>query len=138
MKKVSEIKNHFDAVLYFIQSLDIEMVDLLLDDTLTYQDMNKDIFVNKLDDLFIEFIEGGDTFLKTTIQLDTTNGFCGSAVCCFKCMGFSFVGNKSGNFIDLIFEIEEGKVIDIFECTYFKTKDILGVNERLELDKFLF
>ncbi len=136
--KVFKIKSHADAVLYFIQQLDIEMVDMLLDDTLEYQEMRKDIFINKLNDVFIEFIEGGDTFLKTTIQLDTTNGFCGSAVCSFKCMGFSFVGNKSGNFIDLIFEIEEGKVLDIFECTYFKTKDMLGINERLEIEKFLF
>ena len=130
MKSTPKLKTQAQAVVHFIQQLDIEMVDSLLDDTLEYQDMRKDIFINKLGHAFNEFIESGDTCLNST------KGFCDSVICNYKCKGLSFVGNNSGNFIDLIVEIEDGKVLDIYECTYFKTKeDIAEKNKRIEIDK---
>ena len=130
MKNNDKLKTQAQAVVYFIQQLDIEMVNSLLDDTREYQDMNKDIFINKLGHALNEFIEAGDTFLYST------KGFCDSVICNYKCNGLSFVGNNSGNYIDLIIEIEEGKVLDIYECTYFKTKEnIVAKNKRIEIDK---
>ena len=102
MKQTTKLKTQAQAVVYFIQQLDIEMVDSLLDDSLEYQDMRKDLFINKLGHAFNEFIEAGDTFLIST------KGFCDSVICNYQCNGLSFVGNTSGNFIDLIIEIEEG------------------------------
>ena len=130
MNKNLKLKNQSQAVIHFIQQLDIEMVDSLLDNTREYQDMKKDIFINKLGHALNEFIEAGDTFLNST------KGFCDSIICNYKCKGLSFVGNNSGNFIDLIVEIEDGKVLDIYECTHFKTKeDIAEKNKRIEIDK---
>lgn len=118
------------AVVHFIQQLDIEMLDTLLDDKLEYQDMKKDLFINKLGHAFNEFIEAGDTFLNAT------KGCCDSVFCNFKCEGVSFVGNKSGNFINLIIEIEDGEVIDIYECTDFKTNtNTQSKNRRIVIDK---
>ena len=132
MKSTPKLKTQAQAVVHFIQQLDIEMVDSLLDDTLEYQDMRKDIFINKLGHAFNEFIESGDTCLNST------KGFCDSVICNYKCKGLSFVGNNSRNFIDLIIEIEDGKVVDMYECTYFKTKENIVVkNKRIEIDKML-
>lgn len=131
MNKELNLQTQALAVIHFIQKLDIEMVDSLLDDSREYQDMKKDVFINKFGHALNEFIESGDTFLNST------KGFCDSVICNYKCKGFSFVGNNSGNFIDLIIEIEEGKVLDIYECTHFKTKeDIVSKNKRIEIDKF--
>ena len=130
MNNNTKLKTQAQAVVHFIEQLDIEMVDTLLDDTLEYQDMEKNIFINKLGDAFNEFIESGDTCLNST------KGFCDSVICNYKCKGFSFVGNNSGNYMDLIIEIEDGKVIDMYECTYFKTKvDTEIKNKRVEIDK---
>jgi len=132
MKNKIKLKTQAQAVVHFIEQLDIEMVDTLLDDMLEYQDMDKDIFINKLGDAFNEFIESGDT------RLNSTKGLCDSVICNYKCKGFSFVGNNSGNYMDLIIEIKDGKVIDMYECTYFKTKVVAGIkNKRVEIDKMI-
>lgn len=114
MKNGDSIKTQAQAVVYFIQQLDIDMVDTLLDDTREYQDMKKEIFINKLGHAMNEFIESGDTYLNIS------HGFCDSVICNYKCKGISFVGNLSGNFIDLIIEIVGGCVFDIYECSHFK------------------
>ena len=130
MKQTNKLKTQAQAVIHFIQQLDIEMVDSLLDDSLEYQDMRKDLFINKLGHAFNEFIEAGDTFLLAS------KGFCNSVICNFQCKGYSFTGNNSGNFLDMIIEIEDGKVIDMYECTHFKTKTENPLkNNRIEIDK---
>lgn len=130
MNKQTNLQTQAQAVIHFIQLIDIEMIDSLLDDKREYQDMRKDVFINKLGYALNEFIEAGDTYLKTT------QGFCDSMICNYKCKGFSFVGNISGNFIDLIIEIENGFVIDIYECSHFKTNDCFALkNKRIEIDK---
>ena len=52
MNNNTKLKTQAQAVVHFIEQLDIEMVDTLLDDTLEYQDMEKNIFINKLGDAF--------------------------------------------------------------------------------------
>jgi hypothetical protein len=37
-------------------------------------------------------------------------------------MGYTFVGNVSGHFLDLVVIEEEGKIIDIFDCTFFQVE----------------
>ncbi len=126
----TKLQTQAQAVVHFIQQLDIEMVDSLLDDSLEYQDMRKDLFINKLGHAFNEFIEAGDTLLLAT------KGFCNSVICNFQCKGYSFTGNNSGNFLDMIIEIEDDKVIDMYECTHFKTNVETDVkNKRVEIDK---
>lgn len=103
-----------DAVIHFLQKMDVEMVNDILDDNKTYQDFEKPIFIHKLGDAIDKFIEGGDTFLKC----DT--GLCNAKTCNYKCTGFSFIGNNSGNYMDLIIEIKEGIVHDMYECAEFR------------------
>ena len=111
----TRIDTQADAVVYFIQRLDVEMVKDILDER-TYQGFKKSIFIEKLGVAVDEFIESGDTFL------DSYNGYCNSKDCNFKCKGLKFIGNKSRKFMGLIFEIREDKVIDIYECGNLKTE----------------
>ncbi len=107
------LQTQLDAVLYFIQRLDTTMLDSILDDY-TFQDLDKRTFLKKLTDVFDAFVEEGNSFLNIY------EGKCNSAACSNKnCKGFSFVGNKSKDYMDLIIEIRENKVFDIYECYDF-------------------
>jgi len=41
---------------------------------------------------------------------------CGSC----GCSGYAFLGNKSGQYMDLVFKEEKGRVTDIYDCSEFK------------------
>ena len=120
-----------DAVIYFFQRLDVDMVSDILEDNRTYQDFEKPLFVHKLGNTFAEFIKTGDTFLQCH------SGFCNSKLCNYKCNGFSFTGNLSGNYLDMIIEIKDGIVQDMYECSEFKMQ-VKGIkkNERIVLHTF--
>lgn len=111
----SKLVTQVDAVIYFLQKLDIEMVSDILEDSRTYQDFEKSIFIHKLGNALDEFIGAGDTFLECY------SGFCNARICNYKCSGFSFIGNNSNNYFDLIIENKKGVVHDIYECTEFKS-----------------
>ena len=109
----ANINNQADAVIYFFQRLDIDMVSDILEDNRTYQDFVKPLFVHKLGNAFDEFIKAGDTFLPCH------SGFCNSKLCNYKCKGYSFIGNHSGNYLDMIIEIKDGVGQDMYgysEC----------------------
>ena len=128
-----DLKTQAGAVIYFLQKIDIEMINEILDDNRTYQDFEKYIFIHKLGNALNEFIAAGDTFLNCY------SGFCNAEICNFKCSGFSFIGNNSKNYLDLIIDIKDGVVQDIYECSIFKNY-LLGIekNRRVEIDKSEF
>ena len=110
------IRTQADAVIYFIEQLDIEMLNDILDDHITYQDMPKQTFLQKLEVAFDEFKNAGnDTLIRH-------EGVCGKSGCVPGCSGYSFVGNISGHYFDLIIDIKEGEVKDIYECMMFYSK----------------
>jgi len=124
------LKTQEDAILYFLQRLDVNMVSNVLDDNRTYQNFAKPLFIKKLDAALDKFIEAGDTYLNRF------NGACNSKSCNYKCTGYSFVGNNSSNYFDLIVDVKDGVVNDIYECVKFK-REIKGVkkNRRIAIDK---
>ena len=124
------LKTQADAVLYFLQLLDIDMVSCVLEDKRTYQNFAKPFFIKKLEDALDEFIEAGDTYLNRY------KGSCNSKSCNYKCKGYSFVGNNPGNYFDLIIDVKDGVVNDIYECFSFKCEDEgIHKNEHIVVDK---
>ena len=124
------LKTQVEAILYFLQRLDIDMVSSVLEDTRTYQDFAKLLFIKKLDNALDKFIEAGDTYLNRY------KGSCDSKSCNNKCKGYSFVGNNSGNYFDLIIEVKDELVNDIYECPSFKCEDErIHKNENILIDK---
>jgi hypothetical protein len=119
-----------EAVLYFLCRLDIDMVNELLDPTRTYADLPKARFIEKLGVAFNKFIYAGDE------SLSLEAGFC-SSLDCDNCgsLGYTFIGNVSGHFMDLIVMEEEGKIIDIFDCTYLDVEGSTRNRDlRIEID----
>jgi hypothetical protein len=103
-----------ETVLYFFQRLDIDMLNLLLDDANTYQDFEKKVFLKKLDYVFDDLLQVGNTYLNRY------DGFCNSEECNFKCKGYSFVGNVTNDYVDFIFDVRDNRVFDMYECSQFR------------------
>jgi hypothetical protein len=124
------LKTQVDAALYFLQRLDIDMVSSVLEDGRTYQNFAKPLFIKKLDNALDEFIEEGDTYLNRY------EGSCNSKSCNYECKGYSFVGNNSGNYFDLIIDVKNGVVNDIYECLSFRC-ELEGIhkNKYIVVDK---
>jgi hypothetical protein len=57
------LKTQEEALIYFLELLDIDMIDTLLDNNRTYQDMEKNEFIRKLDYVIDDFLQVGDTKL---------------------------------------------------------------------------
>lgn len=102
------------AVKYFFERMDIDMLDSILSEDITYQEHDKKIFLRELSIVFDSFTDSGDTFL---IAFD---GACNS--CRKGKFGYTFVGNVSNNYISMIFDIKEDKIMDLYDCRYFKNK----------------
>lgn len=112
------LQTHADAVLYFMERLDSNMLQLILDEGQLDQEFDKKTFINKIEDAFEEFLKSGNTFLNRY------EGKCTSGVCTnTNCIGFSFVGNKTNDYMDFILEIINDKVRGIYECSLFENND---------------
>ena len=109
------IRNQSEAIPHFIKTMDIEMINTFLDDNLTYQGFEKYIFISKLQDAFEEFKNFGNKKFITHI------GECNS--CNKGCKGFSFVGNMTNNYMDIIVESADGKIKDLYKCADFKNEN---------------
>jgi hypothetical protein len=107
------LRTQADAVRYFIQTMDIEMLYLILDDEITYQDFPRNEFLLKLERVIADFKNNGDTFLQAI------EGRCGQ--CSKDKSGFLFVGNNSKMYMNLLFDLSNGQIKDLYECSSFKT-----------------
>ena len=129
-----KLETQADAVLHFFEKLDVDMINELLDSDRTYSDLDKAVFIQKLGVAFDQFLEAGDD------QLKLYSGKCDSEECdSCGCSGFSFLGNRSGNFMDLVVKIEEGRITDIYDCSDFKADTPeRNFNKRVKIDRLEF
>lgn len=124
-----KLKTQEDAVIYFLQKQDIEMVNDILDETCTYQDFKKHIFIQKLGNALDEFISAEDTYLNCY------SGYCNAEICNYKCSGNSFIGNCSNFYMDLIIDVKEVVVYDMYECSDFKPLEpVVKKRKRIRID----
>jgi hypothetical protein len=123
--------SYYKTILSYFQSMDIEKLRLYLKDEYTYQDTTKEIFLEKVQEVFESYRIAGDT------ELVFYPGKCGvENNLCDNCgkSGYRFVGNNSGDYIDFIFEIEGNDIKDIYDCSRFKTDvDVKNLNEQRDI-----
>ncbi|MBK6699268.1 MAG: hypothetical protein IPG55_05090 [Saprospiraceae bacterium] len=94
-----------------IEQMDAELFEMLRNVGKTYQYVRKSVFVRKIDTVFNELIQSGDTLLKAY------PGMCKSKDCDNRfCSGYRFVGNVSNKYFELIFKESRNEVDDIFQC----------------------
>ncbi len=130
----TRISSQAEAVLHFIEKLDIEMVDDLLDPERTYSDLEKPVFIHKLGKAFDKLIEAGDSNLIRKKGVCTGNG-CDN----IGCPGYTFLGEKSGLFLDLVIIERDGIIEDIFDCAELDSEVSTKIYEnRVRVDKLEF
>lgn len=123
-----EPSNQVQAIQHFMMKMDIEMTDSILDSDKTYQDFEKYIFISKLQKAFETFQGLGDTYLNAV------------EVKCNSCdktkTGFTFVGNNSSFYMNMIFDATNNQINDLFECRKFKNKaPKMKLEERVYIDE---
>ncbi len=123
--------NHTATLLNAIENLNLNLLDVCLDDSKSYQDVSKEIFLGELKNIFYRIKQSGDT------KLEIRKGHCTNKACSnFKCKGYSFLAKKSNERIDLIFE-EKGDVTeDIYHCNGLKIDDKISDNSSLAIIEF--
>lgn len=104
-----------ETIVKAITEMNLESLNLILDENLTYQDASKEMFLSKLEEIFYEFKKNNDT-------LQSYSGRCGSKDCSnFDKNGMLFCGRNSGNHFNLIIEEDENEnVKDLYYCNVFK------------------
>lgn len=109
--------------------LDIEMFEEFYVHTEDYK-LSKSIFLLKEMALaFIKFKELEDTFLESNL------GICNR--CNKGCHGHQLVGNKTKNYMNLLFKNDVDKIIEVTECAdLITTNKIEGLNKRIYLHEY--
>jgi hypothetical protein len=105
-----------------ISEMKIDSLCLVLDDSLTYQQATKDVFLNKINDVFKHFKKTDDSLL-------VSEGNCNSKECPnYNNCGALFYSYKTGDNFNLIFEVDDDEnVQDICCCQDFKSN--MGVSK---------
>lgn len=91
-----------------LASMERERIDAILNATFFYNGVSKTEFLDRIQRVFSEFENGGDNEL---------NLYLGRSASEPKAKGFKFIGSRTGNFIELLIDIENGQVKDIRVCT---------------------
>ena len=126
---VPELNTQVKAIKYFFERMDIEMIDAFLSHELTYQDVDKKTFIFELSTVFDRFINSGDSYLIAF------EGACNS--CIKGKFGYTFVGNVSSNYLSIIFDIKDDKIVDLYDCTKFKIRiGDLELNQKFSINFF--
>ena len=121
-------KNNEDEIIEAIKHMDIKSLDLFLDKK-KYQNIKKAEYLEMLNVVFETMKTEGDTFLEAH------EGSCAS--CNLKNHGFTFVGNRSRKYFDMVFKKNKrGKLKDMYECSHFNNKhnNSFIKTERLDID----
>ena len=115
-ENILDTKTHLEAVIHFIEKMDIQKLDELLLKQ-SYSSISKAKFMVELKGVFDRFNDSKDTVLYAE------PGICQG--CNNGCGGFTFLSNKSRNYIDLVIKSEDNIVTDIFECSQFKNDNLV-------------
>lgn len=125
------IPNHIVAIKHFIEQMDIEMIDSFLDADRRYDGMDKAFFIKQINHVFEVFKSEGDTYL---ISIEGRCNKCNMAK-----TGYTFVGNNSKRFVNIIFYTEGEKLIDFGTCFDFKNNQSnLTLNKIIYLDDYIY
>lgn len=135
------MKSYLEIILDCFSKMDIQGLRLFLKKEYTYQEANQNIFLDKIDAIFNDLKESGDT------ELIIYKGYCMEISCNPDLIrtGYRFVGNNSGDYLSLRFvtDTENGldvtDILDIFSCGCLSVQEPMlriGVRKIVDISFF--
>lgn len=115
-----------ELIVKAISEMDLEQLEILTENYLS-QDKREE-FLKDIKSKFNKFKENNDT------HLIAHSGSCNAYQCNIGASGYTFIGNNSNTYCDIIFENENGVCTDICLCLKFKVDDIF-INKARENEK---
>lgn len=115
--------NKKKLIIEAFENLDADMLDILLDDKRSYQDVPKRLFVARLKQYFEEM----KNYPNLIFDFKAYPGTCNS--CQKGKSGYSFVNSEGECFMSLIFEENETDITDIYKCSSFLQDKITIEND---------
>lgn len=114
-----------------ITAMDMEQLEMVTKNYLS--EYKREEFLKYIKSKFIKFKQNNDT------HLIAHSGSCNASDCNIGISGYTFIGNNSNTYCNIIFEQENGVCTDIFKCSSFKVDDIF-INKAREkkLDSYSF
>ena len=120
-----------ELIVKAISAMDLEQLEILTENYLS--EYKREEFLKYIKSKFIKFKENNDTHLIAHI------GSCNAYHCNIGASGYTFIGNNSKTYCDIIFENENGVCTDICKCLKFKVDDIfINKAREKELDSHNF
>jgi hypothetical protein len=114
----------------FIETMDIRGLKKFLPDNITYQELPKKVFTERLHKCFRKFKRLGDT------QLIAIPARCNTRGCTSIREGFCFIGNNSKNYMYLVIHVQDEVLMNIHECGHLDTYvDRISLNNLLFVDE---
>lgn len=104
-------------ILKAFEELDAEMLEVLLNDGQSYQDVHKETFVAELKSYFSDLRNDRD--YKSDFK--AVQGMC--TRCNKGKKGYAFVNSDGESFMSMVFEESDDDYTDIYRCSSFKTFD---------------
>ena len=105
-----------ELIVKAISEMDLEQLEILTENYLSQS--KRDEFLKVIKSKFNKLIENNDTHLIAHC------GSCNAYHCNIGASGYTFIGNNSKTYCDIIFENENGVCTDICKCHSFKVDDI--------------
>ena len=99
-----------------ISEMDLEQLEILTENYLS--EYKREEFLKYIKSKFNKFKENNDT------HLIAHSGSCNAYDCNKGASGYTFIGNNSNTYCNIIFENENGVCTDICRCSMFKVDDI--------------
>jgi hypothetical protein len=125
-------RSYIQTILNAFSSMDINTLRNQLKDKYSYEDTTKDIFLNEIERFFKRCKDAGDT------KLLMYDGKCIDETCPdYGKRGYRFVGNRSRNYIDLVFFTKNDDIKNIFSCEKFLTDteiEDIGIKANIDIN----
>ncbi|ROI09829.1 hypothetical protein EGI11_03475 [Chryseobacterium sp. H3056] len=104
-------------ILKAFEELDADMLEVLLNDTQSYQDVHKETFVAEIKQYFLYLRKN----CHNELDFKAVQGIC--TKCSYGKKGYSFVNSEGESFMSMVFEESDDDYSDIYKCSSFKTFD---------------
>ena len=120
-----------ELIVKAISEMDLEQLEIVTKNYLS--EYKREEFLKYIKSKFNEFKENNDT------HLIAHSGSCSASDCNIGVSGYTFIGNNSNTYCNIIFEQENGVCTDIFKCSSFKVDDIfINKDREKKLDSYNF